>query len=93
MKGKVWLSMNDIPDRDGENPEWTKVWKVDDDGTMECLLNGYWIGGNQLTEMNWIEHLALKTWCDLRYFLPAYSVALRKVGINNVKTSDLYFEA
>lgn len=91
MEEKRWLTMKECGDA-GFNSTWERVWKVEDDGTMTCLLNGYSIGGDQLIGLNWIEHMAMKTWCDLRLFLPAYAVALRNIGVSTIDVSDLYFE-
>lgn len=93
MEKKKWVSLSEIGNPNDGSNRWEKVWKVDEDGTMECLLNGYRILGSQIIELNWIEVMAAKCWCDLRFFLPAYCIALRKVGVSTIDVSDLYFDA
>lgn len=52
-------------------------WSVDTDGTLENE-NGYWIGGWQLNELDWVEHMSEKCWVKMETFIPAFAFA-RKI--------------
>lgn len=50
------------------------TWAVTDYG-LECLADEYAIEKKRLRENDWLDHMAGKTWVDMRDFLAAYRYA------------------
>lgn len=87
LKGLKTKIVNALP---FEEVDVVPDWTVEEDGTLINKRMGYEIGPDQLRDQNdWILHLMEKPWVNLNSFIPAYFLALRRLGIKDaiVRTS------
>jgi hypothetical protein len=59
-------------------------WTVERDGTMVHKSTGYYIEATRLGE-NWLEHMAAKTWVNMKTFVKAYIRACYIAGVKTVR--------
>ena len=88
LEGKRMKVENGLPHEDVQPvPDWT----VEGDGTLVNKEKGYAIGPDQLLEQkDWILHMMGKPWVNLNSFIPAYLLALKRLGIKNAEILTSY---
>lgn len=64
--------------------EFNTDWFLSISGDMICRRGGYNIEHDILGNITWPTHLSDKRWFDANTFLPAYTEACRRAGVNQV---------
>ena len=68
-------------------------WRVDSAGNVVYKDQTYIISRGRLTESDWIAHLSLKSWFNLKTFLPVYVDALDRAGVSDEALGKLIRKA
>lgn len=68
-------------------PDWT----VDEDGALVNKEKAYEISPDQLlNKKDWILHVMKKPWVNLNSFIPAYLLALKRLGVKTAQILTSY---
>lgn len=68
----------------GDYCETEQDWQITPEGDLYHKEMDYLIEKERLTEMNWIKHMAGKTWVNMNSFIPAYFKTLEEAGYKNL---------
>ena len=87
LKGLTIKVQNALPSHTDVIPDWT----IEDDGSLVNKEHSYVISADQILEQkDWILHMMWKPWVNLNSFIPAYFLALERLGIKNAEIVTHY---
>lgn len=88
LKGLKVKTVNALP---CEEVDVVPDWTIEEDGALVNKRMGYEISPDQLRDQDdWILHLMEKPWVNLNSFIPAYFLALRRLGIKDAVVLTSY---